>query len=589
MDPQPIWTRLEPHARDRQLTPGLDATIHDPLWLLARQWQLLEFWGEDAGSPIMAQVEMTCAPITRYFSTRKRQPSSPLNITGQAFDGTVPLETLVERERVRRTEGPISQVRLAAEAGLHFLRLLDMNGVGTLRANVIRDFPLQPLTVDQSTSVDQDTARFMHVMAGRVPDGTLLRAGIPSWTGFSQDQKEAVWKTFKKWLAWYDMLFYEPPGLEESSWDPQRLEYHALISASTPKGEVVLNASEYADGHLDWYSFGVLSAGSLGAKESDTTSIQNKYLTMNVIPTPATFHGMPASRYWEFEDANVDFGGIAAGEQQLAHVLLIEFGLVSGDDWFVIPVELPVGALCFTNKLLVHDTFGWTPTLIKSARTVDADSKRPTGLLPWDLFRLSPDQQQGIGIGNVGPDALFLPPTLGKSLQGKAIEEVLFARDEMANMAWAIERTVESAIGRPLRRSEAHFRSRPEQPKASAGPEATLRRRYRLASEVPPHWVPMLPVPTKRGEVAKLGFKVRGQGKGLVLTELRSTGSQDMPLYGEEVPREGVRISRAFQYTRWTNGRSYLWVGRRNEVGRGESSSGLAFDQLVPQDERSNP
>lgn len=65
------------------------------------------------------------------------------------------------------------------------------------------------------------------------------------------------------------------------------------------------------------------------------------------------------------------------------------------------------------------------------------------------------------------------------------------------------------------------------------------------------------------------------------MTQLRTVNQSGKPLFGEEVPREGVRISRAYQYTRWTNGQTYLWVGRRNEAGRGEGSSGLVFDQLV--------
>lgn len=114
----------------------------------------------------------------------------------------------------------------------------------------------------------------------------------------------------------------------------------------------------------------------------------------------------------------------------------------------------------------------------------------------------------------------------------------------------------------------------------TVGPEAVLTRLYKLASQVPPHWVPMLPVPINGNY---LGLKMSGKPKGRVVTEL-----QDTTLYGEEVPREGVRISRAYQYTRWTNGQSYLWVGRRNEVGRGEGSSGLVFDQLEQPSEPSN-
>jgi hypothetical protein len=51
-------------------------------------------------------------------------------------------------------------------------------------------------------------------------------------------------------------------------------------------------------------------------------------------------------------------------------------------------------------------------------------------------------------------------------------------------------------------------------------------------------------------------------------------------VYEEEVPREGVRVTRSYQYTRWTDGSTHLWMGRRKGVGRGEGSSGLRFDRL---------
>jgi hypothetical protein len=410
----------------------------------------------------------------------------------------------------------------------------------------------------------------MEVMSGRVPNGRLLRAGIQSWSGVPAQHQTAVEKAIQKWKTWYDQFFYEA---RDSSWVPPRLEYQALLSASTPKGEVVLNAAEYADGHLDWYSFDAAAGASLGAPPLDRLTLEKNTISLSVIPTPVRFPGMPVSRYWEFEDAKVDFGAIAAGEQQLAHLLLIDFGLISGDDWFIIPVTLPVGTLCYTDTLTVSDTFG-VSTSIKSTRTLDntlRDTDSSSGLLPWDLFHLSGDESK--------TDALYLPPTLGRSLQGKALEEVLFMRDEMANMVWAVERTMESALGRPLNQSESYFRS-PDREKTPppVGPNASLTRLYKLASEVPSHWVPMLPVPIQPGRADRLGFTTGRQPQGRIMRELNQSGK---PLFGEEVPREGVRISRAYQYTRWTNGQTYLWVGRRNEVGWGEGSSGLLFDQLV--------
>jgi hypothetical protein len=46
----------------------------------------------------------------------------------------------------------------------------------------------------------------------------------------------------------------------------------------------------------------------------------------------------------------------------------------------------------------------------------------------------------------------------------------------------------------------------------------------------------------------------------------------------EEVPREGARVTRAYQLARWFDGTTFLWLGRRKAVGRGEGSSGLRFD-----------
>jgi hypothetical protein len=50
----------------------------------------------------------------------------------------------------------------------------------------------------------------------------------------------------------------------------------------------------------------------------------------------------------------------------------------------------------------------------------------------------------------------------------------------------------------------------------------------------------------------------------------------------EEVPREGTRLTRAYQLARWIDGTTHLWLARRKTVGRGEASSGLRFDAMDP-------
>src|SRR6185369_6089999 len=120
------WLRLEPRSRDVEMNTSLQARVYDPLWLLARQWQFGEFEGEDNGSPVIARWRGEGTPLTRYHSG----PIAPkTKVSAPKYDGgRLPLETLVEREAVRpgaeQTTQPV-KLRVAAEAGRHFLRLLE--------------------------------------------------------------------------------------------------------------------------------------------------------------------------------------------------------------------------------------------------------------------------------------------------------------------------------------------------------------------------------------------------------------------------------------------------------------------------------
>ncbi len=120
------WMRLEPRSRNAEMNTSLQARIYDPLWLLARQWQLGEFQGEDNGSPVMARWRAEAARLTRYHSGAIA-PNT--RVKPRSYDGSrMPLETLVERETIRpatdQTAKP-EKLRLAAEAGQQFLRMLE--------------------------------------------------------------------------------------------------------------------------------------------------------------------------------------------------------------------------------------------------------------------------------------------------------------------------------------------------------------------------------------------------------------------------------------------------------------------------------
>jgi len=154
-------TRITLTAECPDLQDGLQARIHDPLWLLARQWQFGEFKGEDSGSPAAAQVAVGSAPIRRY----RPGPASTPNGVQPYSASTMALETLVEREAV--VSGTTPSRRWAAEAGLHFIRLLTLHEAGTYRALFLRSaYALEAPPSDQRRSLDGDSQR-----------GGLLRQG----------------------------------------------------------------------------------------------------------------------------------------------------------------------------------------------------------------------------------------------------------------------------------------------------------------------------------------------------------------------------------------------------------------------------
>jgi hypothetical protein len=576
------WTRLEPRSRDAEMNTSLQARIYDPLWLLARQWQLGEFQGEDNGSPIMASWHGEAARLTCYHSGAIA-PNTRASAPG--YDSSrIPLEALVERETIRSVIDLPSnpeKLRLAAEAGQHFLRMLAQQPLSRNYSNAfIREFPFSILTIDQRALLDRDSLSFCDLMASRVPDGRRLYAVfrptngneivIPSVLQIDPADLAEVKVVAKLWLQWFETLFSEPETANPS-WSSERMEYAFSVGARLSDGERVLTSQEYFEGHLDWHAFDVNPEVTLGTATDNAFSD----ITRTAIPAPVSFRGMPASRFWEFEDAQVDFGSVDAGPTDLSRMLLVEFAVAYGNDWFVIPIELDVGSLYRTRSLVITDTFG-ARTLIKPSSELGEPHSR------WRMFELSHTRESGIKVP--ASNLFFLPPSLLKSLESQPIEEVLFLRDEMANVAWGVERLIESASERSLNRFEAYLEKKRRKPEtAPQTPPEPETLYYRLMTEVPDYWIPLMPVRVGQGLRLRRGEVLNTEGSREsvhALGRILESGQGKLSLFEEEVPREGIRVTRSYQYTRWIDGSTHLWIGRRKQVGRGEGSSGLRFDSL---------
>lgn len=95
---------LEPGRGDAEL--GLLAAVADPVWFLARQWELGEFQGEDAASP----VRVSLAPEQRPLRYDPEFPSlDPTVIPGEALIEAEPGDwwTIGRRIRVGRAVSPL--------------------------------------------------------------------------------------------------------------------------------------------------------------------------------------------------------------------------------------------------------------------------------------------------------------------------------------------------------------------------------------------------------------------------------------------------------------------------------------------------
>src|SRR5262249_20363428 len=155
----------------------------------------------------------------------------------------------------------------------------------------------------------------------------------------------------------------------------------------------------YSDGELDWHDFSVRPSTQAPTGEAQTVG------PLTLVPAPVAYPGMPARRFWGVEDAVVDFGSVEADPQDIGRRLRTAFRLVFGNDWLLLPLELPFGSLARIVSLDVRDTFGRTVR-------VPPTSALEGSLGGWCVFTLSRDVSDTPASAGPYDDALLLPPVL---------------------------------------------------------------------------------------------------------------------------------------------------------------------------------
>ena len=178
-----------------------------------------------------------------------------------------------------------------------------------------------------------------------------------------------------------------------------------------------------------------------------------------LLPAPLRFRGMPASRFWEFENADVYFGGIDTAPEDLAR---------GGR-----------GRLrnALRRRLVRHSDRPRAGTLaqIEAGRggrlrpRRRSRRRRATTASGRGVPLLRDHRRPRAGRHDLAP--LLLDPADCRDHRSAArpLEDVGCLRDEAANLAWAVEHRVESCTGRPVDLPRAAGAPTRRPPKTIAG------------------------------------------------------------------------------------------------------------------------
>ncbi|MBL0136204.1 MAG: hypothetical protein IPP79_20630 [Chitinophagaceae bacterium] len=527
-----VWNRLEPQPRKVDFSQVLSAPTADALWMLTRQWQFGEFTGEDAATSIMAKVIAEFTPVSRLGWDNHVS----------VFNNDIPLEAQIEGEKV-----PVDW-RTHLQVSAYWKKLLKANEVdATLFQMFIDAFPMtdadwlmSPQREEQDITGDKDLLRQQLFLKNKIfntttfiknltsPDSNAdnvlrnqnilddsqLAANVLRNQNILDDSQLLEVEKFEsnlnlagdQLLLWLNKLYVVPQGTSTSPWDQSRLEYRfdlASPDADANNPRIAIRSKEYYQGQPDWYAFEIDKT-----LPEITPLIQNNQLvdelitaetkTITLLSSKSEFPGMPTARLWEFENNMINFGQIDADTTDLSTIILAEFALVASNDWQVVPFNVKSGSISTIKSIIVTDSFGFN-TLIDPVDPADK----------WNFIGLS-QKNNGSSVGS--DPRLFFPPVTYKTHEGNPIEHIIFIRDEMANMVWAIEKTVPGFMGEGIDAYQAFLRRKAEFLKEVLLKEKLLNAEllaageplpvvvksdatysYEFMSTVPEPWIPFVP------------------------------------------------------------------------------------------------
>jgi hypothetical protein len=574
-------------TRGKDINEALKMRVYDPLWMLARQWQMGEFDGNDAASAV---------------SVRCKYKQKGINF---------PNEYEIERDYQELTP----YVRL--EAAMHYIQMLKSSTstasnavdiIGELRSKFPLNTDFLKCGVDNKNIKDfarsQNTKLLMMAKAfgDKAFDGYDVYCGITNRLITPPLAKE-----YESWFKQRYMLKGDK-NLPVSKWDSQAMRY--IVNDKN------YSINDYAGGRLSWYSCNL--KGNLNSTNGETSV--EKY----AMPTLATYPNAPTNRLWQFEDHNVYLGNSTDENLSQANVILMQYVSMYSNDMFLIPLETEVGKYIEIEEIEIWDTFG--KKHIAKAPFAKSTVKAYNEWGMFDLSITSNSQRKG----------LLMPAAFQSTIESAPIEEVHFLRDEMANMVWGVETVIPDGAGTTLDGNAynavigeyiadfnlAKYKERFGEEKVNKlmvnnnndGETETRSTnnaafRYTIQSRVPLNWIPFLPQQQFSSDGERLRDCVLRRGKmpcyvydfdnapndflypvrpttSLIETTFEKKPNNKMgekPFYinEEEILQTGIKIVKNYQRARGLNGKVFFWYGTRKQLNRMDANSGLVFDKLT--------
>ena len=204
-------SRIEGRTRDIDPTEAMRLRVHDPLWMLARQWQMGEFRGNNTGTA----MSVRCA--VRYDDC-----------------SSDPIEPVTEQIN------PCIDFLARIESAVYFLDLLKSTQEGrdlakTLRLRLIKQFPINweavgalvlpnAVTKAEEMKLNRHLQNYAKAYKGKIFDGAALYQYLSQDQGKAEASPKAasplersLMLVKSKFIAWFEKK-YKPASSTNQHW-----------------------------------------------------------------------------------------------------------------------------------------------------------------------------------------------------------------------------------------------------------------------------------------------------------------------------------------------------------------------------------